>query len=188
MLCGVFFEEINLAGDGGLYGELVPNQSFEDSDKPEHRLLVTAGSAKGIIGNEVPGHIQTGRWYDVRVETKGPNIRCYLDGKRLCQARHEPVNPLHAVAGRAASTGEIVTKVDNVTKTPYETRIALSGVKQVEPSGTAIVLTSASVDDENTCDQPMRVAPVRRTVTRLSPCFDHTFQPHSLTILSLTAK
>lgn len=31
MLYGAFFEEINHAGDGGLYAELISNRSFEDS-------------------------------------------------------------------------------------------------------------------------------------------------------------
>lgn len=35
-LWGIFFEEINCAGDGGIYAELVRNGSFEDSDQPEH--------------------------------------------------------------------------------------------------------------------------------------------------------
>ena len=32
---GVFFEEINHAGDGGLYAELVQNRSFEEKEYPE---------------------------------------------------------------------------------------------------------------------------------------------------------
>ena len=32
---GVFFEEINHAGDGGLYAELVNNRSFEELEMPE---------------------------------------------------------------------------------------------------------------------------------------------------------
>lgn len=32
---GIFFEEINHAGDGGLYAELVQNRSFEDTSVPE---------------------------------------------------------------------------------------------------------------------------------------------------------
>ena len=35
-LWGIFFEDINLSADGGMYPELVRNRSFEDSDKPEH--------------------------------------------------------------------------------------------------------------------------------------------------------
>lgn len=34
-LWGVFFEDINLSADGGIYPELVRNRSFEDQDKPE---------------------------------------------------------------------------------------------------------------------------------------------------------
>ncbi|MGD0382815.1 MAG: carbohydrate binding domain-containing protein, partial [Thermoguttaceae bacterium] len=48
-LYGIFFEEINHAGDGGLYAELVQNRSFENSDKPDCWTLVTDGSGKGEI-------------------------------------------------------------------------------------------------------------------------------------------
>src|SRR2546423_7851857 len=34
-LWGIFFEDINLSADGGIYPELVRNRSFEDSDKPD---------------------------------------------------------------------------------------------------------------------------------------------------------
>jgi len=33
-LYGIFFEEINHAGDGGLYAELVRNRGFEDANLP----------------------------------------------------------------------------------------------------------------------------------------------------------
>jgi hypothetical protein len=36
MLWGIFFEDINLSADGGIYPELVRNRSFEDSDQPEN--------------------------------------------------------------------------------------------------------------------------------------------------------
>ena len=35
-LWGIFFEDINLSVDGGIYPELVRNRSFEDSEKPEY--------------------------------------------------------------------------------------------------------------------------------------------------------
>jgi alpha-L-arabinofuranosidase len=34
-LYGLFFEEINRAGDGGIYGELIRNRSFEDTIIPD---------------------------------------------------------------------------------------------------------------------------------------------------------
>ena len=33
LLYGIFFEDINYGGDGGLYGELVANRSFEYYDR-----------------------------------------------------------------------------------------------------------------------------------------------------------
>ena len=33
-LWGIFFEDINLSADGGIYPEFVRNRSFEDADKP----------------------------------------------------------------------------------------------------------------------------------------------------------
>ncbi|MGA2175983.1 MAG: alpha-L-arabinofuranosidase C-terminal domain-containing protein [Verrucomicrobiota bacterium] len=47
-LFGIFFEEINSAGDGGIYAELVRNRSFEDSTNSiPYWTLVTNGSAAG---------------------------------------------------------------------------------------------------------------------------------------------
>ena len=46
-------------------------------------------------------------------------------------------------------------------------------------------MTSASVEDENTLDEPKKVAPVSRGVAGLGPQFTYTFAPNSLTILRL---
>ena len=41
-LWGIFFEDINLSADGGIYPELVRNRSFEDSEQPESWKLINA--------------------------------------------------------------------------------------------------------------------------------------------------
>ncbi len=51
-LYGVFFEEINHAGDGGLYAELIRNRSFDDSTVPIYWTLVGSGSAIGSLAIE----------------------------------------------------------------------------------------------------------------------------------------
>src|SRR3989339_1088573 len=45
-LWGIFFEDINLSADGGIYAELVRNRSFEDTDKPENWATVSSGIAR----------------------------------------------------------------------------------------------------------------------------------------------
>lgn len=48
-LFGIFFEEINYAGDGGLYAELVRNRSFAGSASPDFWSFVAQGTAVGQI-------------------------------------------------------------------------------------------------------------------------------------------
>jgi hypothetical protein len=43
-LWGIFFEDINLSADGGIYPELVRNRSFNESDKPDYWKLVGGDS------------------------------------------------------------------------------------------------------------------------------------------------
>lgn len=49
-LYGAFYEEINHAGDGGIYAELLPNRSFEDqADHPDYWWIEEYGGAKGSL-------------------------------------------------------------------------------------------------------------------------------------------
>jgi len=43
ILWGIFFEDINMSADGGIYPELVRNRSFEDSDVPENWNFANIG-------------------------------------------------------------------------------------------------------------------------------------------------
>lgn len=48
-LFGIFFEEINFAGDGGLYGEMVRNRAFYNEPAPLYWNLITNGTATGAM-------------------------------------------------------------------------------------------------------------------------------------------
>jgi alpha-L-arabinofuranosidase len=45
-LWGIFFEDINMSADGGIYPELVRNLSFEDADTPESWKFASIGDGK----------------------------------------------------------------------------------------------------------------------------------------------
>jgi alpha-L-arabinofuranosidase len=49
-LFGIFFEEINYAGEGGLYAEMVRNRSFYTATSANFWTLVTQGTAAGAMG------------------------------------------------------------------------------------------------------------------------------------------
>ena len=48
-LYGIFFEDINRAGDGGLYAEMIQNRSFEDHSTPMAWTLVKSANADAAI-------------------------------------------------------------------------------------------------------------------------------------------
>lgn len=139
----------------------------------------------GIVGNEVPGQIETGRWYDIRIELNGANIRCYLDGKLLHDIVYPSFPALHAVASRVTAGGDVLLKVVNVSGTDQPTSVELRGVDGVQPAAALTLLSAANPEDENTLDEPTKVAPVQHTLAVAGTSFRHTFPAHSVSILRL---
>jgi alpha-L-arabinofuranosidase len=140
------------------------------------------------IDKGVPGRIETGRWYDIRIEVAGARIRCYLDGKLIHDVRRG-VKSLYAVTSRAERTGDIIVKVVNVAHEARSTQIELRGLAGGVQSATATVLTSAKPEDENSLDEPTKVVPVSSPVPDAAASFRYTFPGNSVTVLRVkTAK
>jgi alpha-L-arabinofuranosidase len=139
---------------------------------------------------QVPGSIETGRWYDVKVELKGSRLNCYLDGK-LVQSADVPslqVQCLYASAVRDEKSGEIILKVVNPGDDPRMTGIQLSGVAGVASEIKAIVLTGAGLGAENSFEHPLAVAPVESRFNVTGSRFDHRFPQHSMTVLRIKTR
>ncbi|MBM3889437.1 MAG: alpha-L-arabinofuranosidase, partial [Verrucomicrobia bacterium] len=174
---------------GGAEGFLIQFQVLRDREKSwwnlggwgnkRHGLEVP-----GIHAEHVDGAIETDRWYDIKIECLGARVRCYLDGKLIHDVSREPLQSLYASASRAKKTGELILKVVNGNSQPLATDIVLKGRSKVK-TATAIVLTSASPEDENTLDEPTKVVPKTETLNITSPSFCHTFPANSVTVLRL---
>jgi alpha-L-arabinofuranosidase len=144
---------------------------------------------KSTLGRDVGGSVETGRWYDLRVELKGAHVGCFLDGQQVHGATDSRLQrPLHVVAGRSGRTGEIILKAVNVSELGYETEIRFDGVKSVRSAGQATVLTSPDPADENSIAQPLKVAPVQQVIQNAATNFRHIFPAHSVTVLRVKAE
>ena len=66
---GVFFEEINHAGDGGLYAELVKNRSFEEKEMPDGYTVKNGKLIPKQVKNHLDGcvHERSFRWSKEKV-------------------------------------------------------------------------------------------------------------------------
>ena len=153
----------------------------------KHALEFCQEGGKSVLGKDVPGAVETGRWYDVRVEVKGASVRCYLDGKLIhdVKVRTPELRPLYAVASRKLNSGDIILKVVNISGSPVRTDMNIQGVSNIQPRADAFVLTSADPADENTIAEPRKVATVAREVDRAGGRFTYTFPANSLTVLRL---
>jgi alpha-L-arabinofuranosidase len=140
-----------------------------------------------IVGRAVPHRVETGRWYDVRVEVRDRTVRGYLDGELISEASYGRVDTVLGIAGRDDKTGDLIVKIVNTAAEPAAMTIQLDGQR---PAGTgrATVLRSASPTDENSFEAPSKIVPVTASLTGLTESFTHTFPPHSLSILRITMR
>ena len=138
----------------------------------------------GVVGKSVPGHIETNRWYDVRVEREGNRTRGYLDGKLIQEIVETGAPDFALSAGIDEKTNEVVLKVVNGSAETKTTRLDLSGVR-LKGTGKAIVLTGPDLLAENSFDAPNRLAPVERPVSGVVSGMTYGFAPRSVTVLRL---
>ncbi|MGD0519304.1 MAG: alpha-L-arabinofuranosidase C-terminal domain-containing protein, partial [Thermoguttaceae bacterium] len=114
----------------------------------------------------VPGSIETGRWYDIKIERKGEKVNCYLDGK-LVQSTEAPAPRrwrIYATAARDDNSGEIILKVVNPAGEPADTLVRLKGVAKVAGKADVTILAGTSLADENSIAEPKKIAPATSSI------------------------
>jgi len=70
-LWGIFFEDINLSADGGIYPELVRNRSFEDADQPDFWTVSDANGGKSTIAIDSSRPLNPFNRHSLRVTVDG---------------------------------------------------------------------------------------------------------------------
>ncbi len=182
---------------GGAEGFLIMFRSRDDRNwywwniggwnNIQHAVQKEVGGAPTLVSPYAPGRVETGRWYDIRIELQGPRIRCYLDDKLIHDIEEREPRPLTATAGLLDKTGEVILKVVNTSSRPQETEITLDGIRGTAATGKAWVMTSARPQDENSFAEPLRVSPKSETINGIGRTFRRTFPATSLSIFRITA-
>jgi alpha-N-arabinofuranosidase len=93
--------------------------------------------------------------------------------------------PLYVVAGLDRKTGETILDVVNPSDHEVAAEIGQQGAPRAASGARLTVLTSASANDENTFEAPMKVAPREETLKISGAIFSHSFPANSLTILRI---
>ena len=146
--------------------------------------------SKNELGQSAPVTVETGRWYDIKIEVHGTDIKCSLDGKLVTEATDAvpgPAGPVFATASREQKSGDVILKVVNVAAEPQPLQIALPGARNVDRSASLEEL-SGQPQDVNSLAAPEKVAPRAMTLTQAGPTFVHEFPPYSVSVIRLKVK
>src|SRR5262249_48151912 len=125
----------------------------------EHGIERCRSGGKSGVGPRVAGAVETGRWYDLRVECEDDRIKTFVDGQLVHDVRDLPPPEFAAVAGRRDRDGAIVLKVCKGGNGPRRVGVELRGAGAVAAVATGELLTSRTLDDENSLLTPDQVAP-----------------------------
>jgi len=145
--------------------------------------------AKDSIGAGSGTTVETGRWYDIRIEVQGTSIKCYLDDKLIDTATDlsvQPPQPIFAVASRETKSGDVILKVVNTSSDPQDISLNLQGAGHISKSATEESI-SGQPQDVNSIDNPTKVAPVQVWIKDAGSTFTQTFAPYSVSVIRLKA-
>jgi alpha-L-arabinofuranosidase len=92
---------------------------------------------------------------------------------------------LFVSAVRDIQSNEIILKVVNAGRLPASAVVLMKDLPPSSHKAQATILTSANAADENSLDQPRKVAPVTLSIGKVKSKFHYTFRPNSLTVLQI---
>ncbi len=177
----------------GQEGFLILFHIAEDDDRNWWNIAGWNNTQHGVEFGETldgkRGSVETGRWYDIKMEVKGNSVKCSLDGKVIHDIKNKGsvTRGLFASAVQDTKSGEIIVKVVNCAAGPTETEINLNGAKKLAASAEAIILTSENAKDENTLEEPTKVSPKNAMLKLSGNKIKHAFPGNSMTVIRVKA-
>jgi alpha-L-arabinofuranosidase len=140
------------------------------------------GRLTDVVSPRVPQRIETDKWYDVRLVVTPMAATLYVDGKEITVAKPAEPTRHFCQTGYDEQTSELIIKVVNGTNQPYRRSFTIDGAKNVMPTGKVITL-NGDANDENTFEQPTKLAPRTTLYGKFDKQFDYEFAPMSFTIM-----
>ena len=134
--------------------------------------------------------VEPNRWYDIRIELKGRDIKCYLDGKLITEATDTagpPPAAVYAAASRVDASGQVILKVVNASASPQRLSVDLLGALSVEKHAVVEVL-AGEPEDVNTVAEPRKIYPRAADIEDAGTSFLHEFPVYSVSVFRFVVK
>ena len=143
---------------------------------------IQRGRTNDVIGRRANQTIDTDRWYDVKIVITPTNVTLFVDGQEMTSVRPAGNTRHFCQTGYDEQTGELIIKVVNGTDQPYRRTFIIDGANTVLPTGKIITL-HGEANDENTFEQPTKLAPQTTLYGKFGKQFDYEFLPMSFTVM-----
>ena len=135
-------------------------------------------------------HIDTGRWYDLKLSVLGKRVQCWIDGELVHDVEIDmngKYSSLYATSATDEQTGDIIVKVVNAAAEPITAKIDIPGAA-LSGKGTATVLTSDDPAAENSIEDPTKVSPKTVPVSFKGTALNYPCPGNSFTVLRLQTR
>lgn len=143
--------------------------------------------ADAVVGEFVNGGVETGRWYDIRIEVRDRTVRGFLDGTLVMERTLPRIDRVLAISGKDETTGDIIIKAVNSAPEAAPMTVELKGLAPGARQGTLTLLTGKA-EDENTFDEPTRIVPQVSPLATTGPTFTQVLPAHSLSVIRIKTK
>lgn len=144
-----------------------------------HAIEEFVGGGKTEVAS-VPGHIEQGRWYDLRVELGPGLVRCYMDNAMVLE--HSTSTVLLSVSPTIdRGTGEVLIKLVNPGTEPVSANLVLAGAGQISTTARLITI-SGQKGVQNSFRKPEEIKPVESVITTSSE-FSHSVPAMSVQLI-----
>jgi alpha-L-arabinofuranosidase len=179
---------------GGREGFLILFGIQDDEDRTWWNIGGWGNTAHAIeFGGEhgrKRGRVEENRWYDIKVQTHGATVKCWLDGTVVHDIKDafEATQRIYASSVLDKSTGDAIVKIVNTAAEPTQVDLTLDGANKASVGAKMMVLSSATSKDENSIREPEKVSPKSATVKVAGGMLQETLPGNSFTVLRIPAQ
>ena len=131
----------------------------------------------------LPVPIETGKWYDVRLEIGMDKVDCYLNDTLLMS--YQPPPTVFALAGRDEASGDLVIKLVNASGKAVKSSLNVKGEVKLSPHAELTVLSAEDLKTENSFSFPEKYIPRKQKVAITGNFFEMNWQPYSINVLRI---
>ncbi|WP_295128676.1 alpha-L-arabinofuranosidase C-terminal domain-containing protein [uncultured Chitinophaga sp.] len=135
------------------------------------------------VQKRLPKPIETGRWYDITLEVGKDKVDCYLDGK-LLMSYSEP-QKFMSIAGRDEQSGDIIVKMVNAYASQMTVNLDLKGITGIEAKAHQLDLSSPSLADENSLENPHAFVPKLSVISGIGANSKISLEPFTVSVIRI---